>query len=99
MRACAEGGMTSGAAMMRFSRGFMRFAGGLPVAPVALRVALPWGIQTHTLTSGFLANLFWFSFPPHVRLEATVLPAMAPSEVRTSRPLAPHALVQACSMA
>ena len=78
----AEGGMTSGAAMMRFSRGFMRFAGGLPVVPVALRADLgPWRIHTHTLTSGFLANLFWFSFPPRVRLEATVLLPMAPAEV------------------
>ncbi|KAK9834294.1 hypothetical protein WJX81_004186 [Elliptochloris bilobata] len=76
-----EGGMTSGAAMMRFSRGFMRFAGALPVVPVALRADLgPWRIHTHTLTSGFLANLFWFSFPPRVRLEATVLPSMAPAE-------------------
>lgn len=78
----AEGGMTSGAAMMRFSRGFMRFAGGLPVVPVALRADLgPWRIHTHTLTSGFLANLFWFSFPPRVCLEATVLPPMASAEV------------------
>ena len=60
----------------------MRFAGGLPVVPVALRADLgPWRIHTHTLTSGFLANLFWFSFPPRVRLEATVLPPMAPAEV------------------
>lgn len=74
--------MTSGAAMMRFSRGFMRIAGALPVVPVALRADLgPWRIHTHTLTSGFLANLFWFSFPPRVRLEATVLPPMAPAEV------------------
>jgi hypothetical protein len=86
--------MTSGAAMMRFSRGFMRFADGLPVAPVALRVALPWGIKTHTLTSGFLANLFWFSFPPRVRLEAAVLPAMVPAEVRAGRPPALRARVR-----
>lgn len=74
--------MTSGAAMMRFSRGFMSFAADLPVVPVALRAALPWGVQTHTLTSGFLANLFWFSFTPRVRLEATVLPPLVPAQVR-----------------
>ena len=85
--------MTSGAAMMRFSRGFTRFAGGLPVVPVALRAALPWRIQTHTLTSGFLANLFWFSFPPRVRLDAAVLPAMAPAEARA----APAKLSRSCT--
>ncbi|GLC48183.1 hypothetical protein PLESTB_000068300 [Pleodorina starrii] len=51
----------------------------LPVVPVALRVrgSLP-GVSTHTLTSSFLANLFWFGFSPSTELEATALPPMAP---------------------
>lgn len=46
--------------MMRFSRGFMLFADSLPVVPVALRVrqAFP-QVSCHTLSSPFLANLFW----------------------------------------
>lgn len=67
---------------MRFSRGFMRFAQDGPVVPVALRAKLPWGITTHTLTSSFLANLFWFCFVPSVALEATVLPPLQRSKVR-----------------
>ena len=55
----AEGGMTNGTGMMKFSRGFLRFAHGLPVVPVALRASLPWSISTHTLNSSFLSNLFW----------------------------------------
>lgn len=78
---CAEGGMTNGKGMMTFSRGFMRFAQGMPVVPVALRADIPWGLSTHTRTSSFLANLFWFCFPPVVRLEATVLPALREQEV------------------
>jgi len=57
-----EGGMTDGrSGLMRFSRGFMRFAAGLPVVPVALRVrtCLP-EVASHTLTSSFGANLFWW---------------------------------------
>lgn len=76
-----EGGMTNGRGMLRFSRGFMRMVhqGGMPVVPVALRASTPLpGVNTHTLTSSFLANLFWFSFLPAVRLEATVLPPMRP---------------------
>ncbi|KAK9809268.1 hypothetical protein WJX72_012446 [[Myrmecia] bisecta] len=68
-----EGGMTNGKGMMKFSRGFLRFGKDLPIVPVALRCTAPWGLQTHTLTSSFLANLFWFCFLPWVRLEATVL--------------------------
>lgn len=70
--------MTNGrAGMMRFSRGFMRFAQDLPVVPVALRVrpAIP-AVRSHTLDSHFLANLFWFSWQPWHELEATALPAM-----------------------
>lgn len=36
-----EGGMTNGKGMMAFSRGFTRFAAGVPVVPVALRVVSP----------------------------------------------------------
>ncbi|KXZ55764.1 hypothetical protein GPECTOR_2g1314 [Gonium pectorale] len=50
----------------------------LPVVPVALRVRGMAGVNSHTLTSSFLSNLFWFSFSPATTLEATVLPAMAP---------------------
>ncbi|MEW5317582.1 MAG: hypothetical protein WDW38_008868 [Sanguina aurantia] len=72
-----EGGMTSGrSGMMSFSRGFTSFAHNLPVVPVALRVTNPLNIRTHTLDSSFAANLFWFSFPPSVRIEATALPAL-----------------------
>ena len=67
--------------MMRFSRGFMRFAKNGPVVPVAMRACLPWGISTHTLTSSFLANLFWFCFVPSVTLAATVLPPLHREEV------------------
>eukprot|EP00877_Chromochloris_zofingiensis_P005971 jgi/Chrzof1/1627/Cz10g14320.t1 len=81
-----EGGMTNGAGMMRFSRGFMRFAADLPVVPVAIksRPAFP-NIHTHTLTSSFLANLFWFCFMPWTEIEATALPAMQlqPGEHKT----------------
>lgn len=72
-----EGGMTNGSGMMRFSRGFMLFADKLPVVPVALRVktAFP-EVKSHTLTSPFLANLFWFSFQPWTEIEAVALPPM-----------------------
>lgn len=55
----------------------MLFADKLPVVPVALRVktAFP-EINSHTATSSFLANLFWFSFQPWTVLEATALPPM-----------------------
>ena len=66
--------MTNGTGMMKFSRGFLRFADGLPVVPVALRARLPWNISTHTLDSSFLDNLFWFCFSPYVSLQLTVLP-------------------------
>ena len=78
----AEGVMTNGSGMVQFSRGFMRFGRSLPIVPVALRVTVPWNIQTHTLTSNFAANLFWFCFVPWVRLDATVLKPMSQSEVR-----------------
>lgn len=78
----AEGVMTNGSGMVQFSRGFMRFGRSLPIVPVALRVTVPWNIQTHTLTSNFAANLFWFCFVPRVRLDATVLKPMSLSEVR-----------------
>lgn len=74
--------MTNGRGMMKFSRGFMLFAQRLPVAPMALRAELPWGLATHTLTSSFAANMFWFCFAPSVRLDATVLPPMQLCEVR-----------------
>ena len=76
--------MTNGSGMVQFSRGFMRFGKALPIVPVALRVTVPWNIQTHTLTSNFVANLFWFSFVPWVRLDATVLKPMSLSEVRNA---------------
>jgi hypothetical protein len=67
--------------MMQFSRGFMKFVPpGTPVVPVALRAHTPWGVRTHTLTSSFLANLFWLSFVPWVRVTATVLPPMTQQE-------------------
>eukprot|EP00878_Enallax_costatus_P024143 GHUV01025739.1.p1 GENE.GHUV01025739.1~~GHUV01025739.1.p1 ORF type:complete len:117 (+),score=19.19 GHUV01025739.1:446-796(+) len=58
-------------------RGFMLFADKLPVVPVALRLksAFP-EISSHTATSNFLANLFWFSFQPWTVMEATALPPM-----------------------
>ena len=88
-----EGGMTNGrGGMMAFSRGFTRFAkasgggggggaaAGALVAPVALRLTVPFPqVKGHTLTSSFLANLFFFSWQPWARLEATVLPAAAPA--------------------
>lgn len=79
---CAEGVMTNGSGMVQFSRGFMLFAKNLPIVPVALRVTVPWNIQTHTLTSSFAANLFWFCFVPWVRLDATVLTPMSLAKVR-----------------
>ena len=74
--------MTNGTGMVQFSRGFMRFGKNLPIVPVALRVKVPWNIQTHTLTSSFAANLFWFCFVPWVRLDATVLKPMSLAQVR-----------------
>jgi hypothetical protein len=51
----------------------------LPVVPAALRLHSPLaGVRSHTLTSSFLANLFWLSFSPWVEYEVTVLPPMAP---------------------
>ena len=75
--------MTNGSGMVQFSRGFMRFGKTLPIVPVALRVTVPWNIQTHTLTSSFVANLFWFCFVPWVQLDATVLKPMSLAQVRT----------------
>ena len=74
--------MTNGSGMVQFSRGFMLFGKNLPIVPVALRVTVPWNIQTHTLTSSFAANLFWFCFVPWVRLDATVLEPMSLAKVR-----------------
>lgn len=74
--------MTNGNGMVQFSRGFMLFGKTLPIVPVALRVTVPWNIQTHTLTSSFAANLFWFCFVPWVRLDATVLKPMSLAKVR-----------------
>lgn len=72
-----EGGMTNGRGMMRFSRGFMKFAADLPVVPCALRVSTCTPeVRSHTLTSNFGANLFWFSFPLWTTFEVTMLPAM-----------------------
>ena len=73
--------MTNGKGMMRFSRGFMRFGRGLPVVPLALRARPAFSINSHTLSSSFLANLFWFSFCPWIELDATVLPPLYPDEV------------------
>lgn len=73
--------MTNGAGMVRFSRGFMRFGKSLPIVPVALKVSVPWDIRTHTLTSNFAANLFWFCFVPLIKLEATVLKPMTLQQV------------------
>jgi hypothetical protein len=58
-------------------RGFMKFVHpDTPVVPVALRARNPLGVRTHTLTSSFLANLFWFSLCPWLEIEAVVLPPM-----------------------
>lgn len=77
--------MTNGAGMMRFSRGFLRFGRDLPIAPVVLRASVPWNmdLQTHTLTSSFLSNLFWFCWAPSMRLEARVLQPMTMRTVST----------------
>eukprot|EP00197_Chlamydomonas_leiostraca_P011520 CAMPEP_0202871766 /NCGR_PEP_ID=MMETSP1391-20130828/19603_1 /ASSEMBLY_ACC=CAM_ASM_000867 /TAXON_ID=1034604 /ORGANISM="Chlamydomonas leiostraca, Strain SAG 11-49" /LENGTH=231 /DNA_ID=CAMNT_0049552655 /DNA_START=432 /DNA_END=1127 /DNA_ORIENTATION=+ len=76
-----EGGLTNGSGMMQFSRGFMKFVPrGTPVVPMALRARTPFGIRTHTLTSSFLSNLFWFSLCPWVEIEATVLPPQVQGE-------------------
>ena len=80
--------MTNGSGMVQFSRGFMRFGKTLPIVPVALRVTVPWNIQTHTLTSSFAANLFWVCFVPWVRLDATVLQPMSLTSVRLVLPCA-----------
>ena len=73
-----EGGMTSGAGVMRFNRGFALLRA--PVAPVAFRCTHAWpgggALSTHTLTSSFAANLFWLCFAPATQLSATVLPPM-----------------------
>lgn len=73
--------------MMRFSRGFMMFADKLPVVPVALRIrcAFP-QINSHTIDSNFLVNLFWCSFQPSTVMEAKALPAMqlAPGESKAA---------------
>ncbi|GAX77129.1 hypothetical protein CEUSTIGMA_g4575.t1 [Chlamydomonas eustigma] len=76
-----EGGITNGRwGMMQFSRGFMRLLRpGEYVVPVVLRAKTPWDIRTHTLTSSFLANLFWISFCPWVEVHATVLPPLRPT--------------------
>lgn len=98
-----EGGMTHGRrAMLSFSRGFTRLLGGgggggggsthaaSSVVPVALRLRTHPAarlVRSHTLTSGFLANLFWFSFAPWTELEATALEPVAwrPAETGESR--------------
>jgi len=72
-----EGGMTNGAGMLQFSRGFVRFSRDVPVVPMALRLSSPLAeISTHTLTSSFLANLFWFSFLPWMSFRCTVMEPM-----------------------
>ena len=74
-----EGGMTSGAGVMRFNRGFALLRA--PVAPVAFRCTHAWpggsALSTHTLTSSFAANLFWLCFAPQTTLTATVLPPLS----------------------
>mmetsp|Transcript_7003 Transcript_7003/g.20514 ORF Transcript_7003/g.20514 Transcript_7003/m.20514 type:complete len:442 (-) Transcript_7003:436-1761(-) len=75
-----EGGMTNGRGMMKFSRGFMRFGRGLPIVPAAMRADNPFSISTHTLSSSFVANMFWFCFAPWMSLDVTVLPPMEPAE-------------------
>jgi 1-acyl-sn-glycerol-3-phosphate acyltransferase len=69
-----EGILSSGAAVLPFSRSFATL--GCPVVPVALRSEHALGIRTHTLESSFAANLWWLCFAPWARLEATVLPPM-----------------------
>ncbi|KAJ9521102.1 hypothetical protein QJQ45_022799 [Haematococcus lacustris] len=71
-----EGGLTNGSSMLQFSRGFTKFVkpGETWVVPVALRARTPFGIRTHTLTSSFLANLFFISLCPWLEVEAVVLP-------------------------
>ncbi|KAG2434165.1 hypothetical protein HXX76_007892 [Chlamydomonas incerta] len=51
----------------------------MPVVPVALRARTLPGVNTHTLTSSFAANLFWMGFSPATELHATVLPPMSPA--------------------
>lgn len=75
-----EGGMTNGEGMMTFSRGFMRFGRGLPIVPAAMRAHSDFGISTHTLSSSFVANMFWFCFSPTMSLDVTVLPPMSPTD-------------------
>jgi len=69
-----ESCMSSGKAVLQFSRGFALLQA--PVLPVAFRATHALGISTHTLTSSFAANLWWLCFAPWTRLQATVLPAM-----------------------
>ena len=69
-----EACMSSGAAVLRFSRGFALL--DAPVVPIACRAVHAFGISTHTLTSSFGANLFWLCFAPWTRLSAKVLPPM-----------------------
>jgi hypothetical protein len=69
-----EACMSSGAAVLRFSRGFALL--DAPVVPIACRARHAFGISTHTLTSSFGANLFWLCFAPWTRLSATVMPPM-----------------------
>ena len=73
-----EGILSSGAALLRFSRSFATL--GAPVSPVALRARAALGISTHTLESSFAANLWWLCFCPSCEIEATVLPAMTRGE-------------------
>ncbi len=82
--------MTNGRGMMRFSRGFMRFGKGLPIVPAAVRAAPAFGISTHTLTSSFGANMFWFCFAPWVALDVTVLPPMQPHEASVTLLISAH---------
>lgn len=69
-----EGCMSSGAGVLKFSRGFALL--DAPVVPIACRAKHAFSISTHTLTSSFGANLFWLCFAPWTTLSATVLPPM-----------------------
>jgi hypothetical protein len=59
--ALSVGGLTNGSGLLQFSRGFTKFAPpGTSVVPVALRTHTPFGLRTHTLTSSFAQNLFFY---------------------------------------
>lgn len=65
--------MTNGTGMMLFSSAFLKFAKKSPVVPVALRISHPFKVNVHTLTSPFIANMFFFCFLPWVNMDATIL--------------------------